>query len=229
MARNGVITRKCAYHGCNNRVSSDRSTFPYCHIPSHQGGGDDSRPNVAMGSLAWSGNPEATPPTARLDPRAHSASLYAGICDLEPQDLEVVMDCYDRIRDGRDFSIPGNIPADVNVKLHDEMSRGGFDGRRLRLYTVRGFNRRRDSKVDSNPDYTHTIIGVDPDSSRPDTVIDALTPAFAPVKRSMRDAPIENSILSGSTPYTEYPWVGRSQDYLNGSHMWWDSIERSTS
>lgn len=230
MARNGVITRKCAYHGCNNRISSDKPTFPYCHIEAHQNGGklESERRAGLVGGISWGEDPSIQPPSLSIPTRDIAIGLHSQACDLDEHDLNIVLDSYEEVRQGRDFSIPGNIPPEVNLELHDTMFSGGFDGRRLRLYDVKGFNRRRDGRVDNNPGYSHTVIGIDPDSTSPRTVIDGLVPAFAPIRRSDQGVPLEDTIPSGSTPYTEYPWIGRSRDYLNGDHMWWDSIERRT-
>lgn len=228
MARNGVITRKCAYHGCNNRVSSDRPTYPYCHIPAHQNGGklEGEYQRGLVGGISREEDSSPLPPSLSIRPRGIAIGMYSQVCDLDDHDLGIVLDSYEQVRQGRDFSIPGNVPPEVNLELHDAMFSEGFDGRRLRLYDVRGFNRRRDGRVDNNPDYTHTVVGIDRDDASPRTVIDALVPAFAPIRRSEQGLPLEDSIPSGSTPYTEYPWIGRARDYLNGDYMWWNSIER---
>lgn len=231
MANQGVITRKCAYHGCNNRVSSNRSTFPYCHIPSHRAGGE-ARDGVASGSFSLDARQvvesRVYPPVVSISPRNQAVSLHSRACNLSEQDLNMVLDSYEQIRDGRDFSVPSEIPPDINLSVYDKMMDNGFDGRRIRLFNLTGFNRRRGTKVDKIPHYSHTVIGVDSVEDIPDTVIDGLTPAFAPVRKSQKKDSVEDTIPSGATPYTEYPWIGRFREYMNGDQVWWDSVERGS-
>lgn len=214
---------QCLLAGCRRKVRPDYIYAPYCH--DHRSYSSTYAESTAAGSkLLWDGM-AAVPDSSVSTVRSTATAAYREGTSAAEDVVSSIIDCMTEIEEGVDLSVP-NLAMDRlatrAMSLRDALIRKGIDPERVGIMRVKGLHRMVGGRETYNPDTVHQILHLD-EGTENEVVIDPSIAAFAPVRR--RKTSVDVQLPSGITPYGDSPWIGDPQDYLNGTHIWWEHSE----